>query len=247
MSKQETSDIEVTLALSEKEMDELDSFLMSDATTNEVMLLDCLDGFLTAIVSGPAMPKPDEWIPRVWGPTPDDAPAFESAAQQEGITALMTRHLNAIGWSLHQDPELFEPVFDMQVHVDDEREYVDGEMWAHGYMTGIGMQRDRWNALFESKHGAEILRPIYLLGAPEVTEAEEELVKTPAQREELSKQIPASVAWIYKFWAPQRRAADIASGKTSETEIPKTSRNAPCPCGSGRKFKKCCGAAQAES
>jgi uncharacterized protein len=59
MSKQETSEIEVTLALSEKEMDELDSFLMSDATTNEVMLLDCLDGFLTAIVSGPVMPKPE--------------------------------------------------------------------------------------------------------------------------------------------------------------------------------------------
>jgi uncharacterized protein YecA (UPF0149 family) len=28
--------------------------------------------------------------------------------------------------------------------------------------------------------------------------------------------------------------------------LQKISRNAPCPCGSGRKFKKCCGAAQAE-
>jgi uncharacterized protein len=90
------------------------------------------------------------------------------------------------------------------------------------------------------------LRPIYLLGAPEITEAEEELVKTPAQREELSKQIPASIGWIYKFWAPQRRAADSASGKTSETKTPKISRNAPCVCGSGRKYKKCCGASQAE-
>ncbi len=247
MSKQESSDEEVTPALSEQEMDELDSFLMSDATSNEVMLLDCLDGFLTAIVSGPAMPPPDEWIPRVWGPTIEDAPIFESDAQKERITGLMTRHLNAIGWSLHQDPELFEPVFDMQVYVDDEREYVDGQMWAHGYTTGIDMQRDSWKALFESKHGTEIMRPIHLLGAAEVTEAEEALVKTPAQREEFSKQIPASVAWIYKFWAPQRRAADSASGKFSESEIPKISRNAPCPCGSGRKFKKCCGATQAES
>jgi uncharacterized protein len=108
------------------------------------------------------------------------------------------------------------------------------------------MQRDGWNPLFESKQGPLALRPIYLLGAPEITEAEEELVKTPAQREELSKQIPASVGLIYKFWAPQRRAADIASGKISDDEIPKISRNAPCPCGSGRKFKKCCGVSQAE-
>jgi len=246
MSKQVTSEIEVTLALSEKEMDELDSFLMSDATTNEVMLLDCLDGFLTAIVSGQAMPKTEEWLSRVWGPTAEDAPTFESNAQAERITGLITRHMNAIGWSLHQEPEHFEPVFDLQVYEGDEREYMDGEMWAHGYMTGINMQRDSWEALFESRHGPVALRPIYLLGAPDITEAEEGLVKTPAQREEFSKQIPAGVGWIYKFWAPQRRAADGANGKSFENEIPKISRNAPCSCGSGRKYKKCCGASQAE-
>ena len=42
MPNQESIEEEVTPALSEQEMDELDSFLMSDATTNEVMLLDCL-------------------------------------------------------------------------------------------------------------------------------------------------------------------------------------------------------------
>jgi len=246
MPKQEPNEIEVTLALSEKEMDELDSFLMSDATTNEVMLLDCLDGFLTAIASGPAMPKPGEWIPRVWGPTAEDAPTFASDAQAGKITGLLMRHLNATVWSLQQDAEHFEPVFDMQVYEGDEREYMDGEMWAHGFMTGIDMQRDSWQSLFESKHGPVALRPIYLLGAPEVTEAEEALVKTPEQREELSKQIPASIGWIYKFWAPQRHAADSASGKTPEKETPKISRNAPCSCGSGRKYKKCCGASRVE-
>jgi uncharacterized protein len=247
MSKQESIEEEVSLALTEQEMAELDSFLMSDATTNEVMMLDCLDGFLTALVSGPAMPKPEEWIERVWGPTAKDAPTFESAAQSEKIIGLMTRHLNAIVWSLHQEPEHFEPVFDLQVYEGDEREYMDGEMWAHGYMTGIDMQHDSWKPLFESRHGSEILRPIYLLGSPEIAEAEEELIKTPAQREEFSKKIPACVALIYKFWAPQRRAVEVASGRIAETEAPKISRNAPCSCGSGRKFKKCCGATQAKS
>ncbi len=158
----------------------------------------------------------------------------------------MTRHLNAIDWSLQQDAEHFEPVFDMQVYEGDEREYIDGEMWAHGYMTGIDLQRDSWQPLFETRHGPVALRPIYLLGSPDITAEEEALVETPAQREELSKQIPASIGLIYKFWAPQRRAADIASGKAVASEAPKISRNAPCSCGSGRKFKKCCGAAQAE-
>jgi uncharacterized protein len=243
MSKQNSNPMEVIPALSDIEMDELDNFLMSDATSNEIMMLDSLDGFLTAIASSPAMLMPSEWLPRVWGPTAEDAPTFDTNAQAERIIGLMMRHLSGITWSLHQDPEHFEPVFDTNVYVDDEREYVDGEMWAHGYMTAIDMQRDSWKAVFESKHGSEVLRPIYLLGSSEVTPEEGELTKTPAQREELSKQIPASVGWIYKFWAPQRHAvAQRTSGKTVEHESPKQGRNAACSCGSGRKFKKCCGA-----
>jgi SEC-C motif-containing protein len=32
-------------------------------------------------------------------------------------------------------------------------------------------------------------------------------------------------------------------GQTVRRETPKVGRNDPCPCGSGKKFKKCCGAA----
>ena len=51
------------------------------------MMLDCLDGYLTAIVSGPIMLKPSEWLPRVWGPTTRDEPAFDKFAQAERIQA----------------------------------------------------------------------------------------------------------------------------------------------------------------
>jgi len=246
MQNQELETMDVEPALSDKEMDDLDNFLMSDATSNEVMLLDCLDGYLTAVASGPVKLNQSEWLPRVWGPTVEDAPTFESKAEEEKIIGLMARHLKAIVWNLQQEDEPFEPVFDLNVYQDDEREYVDGEMWAHGYMTAIDLQCNNWNALFESKHGVEMLRPIYLLGAEDVSEEEEKLVETPAQREDLSRTIPASVGWIFKFWAPQRRAEEIrTSGRSSSEETPKISRNAPCICGSGRKFKKCCGASAA--
>lgn len=244
MPNQDIEPMEVEPALSDVEMDELDSFLMSDATSNEVMLLDCLDGYLTAIASAPVQLKQSDWLPRVWGPSPEDAPTFETKAQEERVIGLMMRHMNAIVWNLQQEDEPFEPVFDLQVYLDDEREYVDGEMWAHGYMTAIKLQHNSWKALFASRHGADMLRPIYLLGAEDVTEEEEALVQTPAQREELSKTIPASVGWIFKYWAPQRRAEnERINGKSSANENLKISRNAPCICGSGRKFKKCCGAA----
>lgn len=42
--------------------------------------------------------------------------------------------------------------------------------------------------------------------------------------------------WVY--------AGQMATqGQTVRRESPKVGRNDPCPCGSGKKYKKCCGAA----
>lgn len=242
-SPQELDPQQMMEPLSEEEMDELDSFLLSDSTSDETMMLDCLDGYLTAIVSGPVMLKPSEWLPRVWGPTTRDEPGFDTFEQAERITGLIMRHLNGLIWSLQEDTEAFEPVFDTVTYPDDPHEYSDGEMWAYGYMTGIELQRNNWNAFFDEPNSSVVLRPIYLLGAEEVAPEEEVLTETPAQREELSNQIPASVAWIYRFWQPYRLAVAERTVATSfQRENPKIGRNDPCPCGSGKKFKKCCGA-----
>jgi uncharacterized protein YecA (UPF0149 family) len=47
-------------------------------------------------------------------------------------------------------------------------------------------------------------------------------------------------------WACQENGLLIAAGKTTlqKTPVvvaPKAGRNDPCPCGSEKKFKKCCG------
>ncbi len=208
--------------LSEEEMDELDSFLLSDAASDETMMLDCLDGYLTAIVSGPVMLKPSEWLPKVWEPTTRDESTFDTLAQADRITGLIMRHLNGIIWSLQRDPDAFEPVFDTAVYPDDPQEYSDGEMWTYGYMTGIELQTNNWNVFFDEPNSAVVLRPIYLLGAEEVTPKDEALTETPVQREELSNQIPACVAWIYRFWQPYRRAVAERSIATSfQREIPR--------------------------
>ena len=228
--------------LSDEELEELDLFLMSEAVSDETMMLDDLDGFLTAVVSGPLMPNPAVWLPRVWGSSVRDEPRFDSRAQAERIVGLIFRHLNGIVWSMQQDPDGFEPLFDMLVYPDDPREYADGEMWASGYMIGIELQRDNWNAFFDEPACVEALRPIYLLGAGDVEPEEEALTETPAQRDELSAQIAASAAWIYKFWQPYRQAEEErAIAARYQREYPKVGRNDPCPCGSGKKFKKCCG------
>ena len=229
--------------LSDEELDELDQFLLSEAVSDEAMTLDTLDGYLTAIVVGPATLVPSQWLPGVWGESEDDAPVYASMEQAQRILELLLRHMNGIIWTLQYDADAFDPLIGSMVYENDPHEYLDGEMWAYGFMQGIELCRQDWQPVFDDSAASDALRPIYLLGADELSEADEALTRWPAQREELTQQLAAAAAAIYRFWLPRREVQhERLVASTFRREGPKPGRNDPCPCGSGKKFKKCCGA-----
>jgi hypothetical protein len=53
----------------------------------------------------------------------------------------------------------------------------------------------------------------------------------------------AAVAAPPRANRPARVGGDDAAVKTVRRDEPKVGRNDPCPCGSGKKYKKCHGAA----
>ena len=57
----------------------------------------------------------------------------------------------------------------------------------------------------------------------------------------LQERIAPAARAIHAYWLTRRSPADDDLG-TYVRPQPKVGRNDPCPCGSGRKFKKCCGA-----
>lgn len=244
MSKSNPNLADLAAPLSQEEFDELDEFLVSDITSDETLTIEGLDGYLTAMAIGPSTVPPSYWLPGIWGPTAEHSPEFKTRDQAQHILGLILRMMNDIVSSVENDPDGFEPVFGFSSTDDDDREYIDGEAWALGFMQGFTLVRADWQTLSDSEQGREWLRPIHLMGALDLTDEEEQLVDTPQQREALTKQIPASIAAIYRFWLPHRLATDerTAEGTIHRTD-PKVGRNDPCPCGSGKKFKKCCGAA----
>ncbi|HEX9181063.1 MAG TPA: UPF0149 family protein, partial [Burkholderiales bacterium] len=84
---------ELEVPLSGEELDELEAFLVSEATPDDCMDLETLDGFLTALVSGPEAIMPDEWLPWVWSVEgdPEQHPDFADEAAARRILELMTR------------------------------------------------------------------------------------------------------------------------------------------------------------
>ena len=66
---------------------------------------------------------------------------------------------------------------------------------------------------------------------------------TAEAREKLIVGAAAGVMSIYRHFEAQRMAEWKLYGNatTFRRTLPKIGRNAPCPCGSGVKFKHCCG------
>lgn len=208
------------------------------------MLLDTLDGYLTAIAIGPTTLPFDQWFSGIWGPNKEDMPKFASMEETQRIINLIIRHFNSIVSILEDDPDAFEPILNTLV-MDDGQEYPDGEMWAHGFMDGVNLCIKDWESLVGSADGLQALLPIFLLGSDEISPEQEKLVETLEQCVELSEFIPESVAWIYRFWQPYRFAMlERTAAQTARRDGIKVGRNDPCPCGSGKKFKKCCGSAE---
>ncbi|WP_254615560.1 UPF0149 family protein [Cupriavidus basilensis] len=54
--------------LSDEELDELDQFLIYDATSDTTLMLAGLDGYLTVTAIGPATLPPSQVLPGIWGP-----------------------------------------------------------------------------------------------------------------------------------------------------------------------------------
>jgi uncharacterized protein len=223
--------------LTEKEFDELDRFLLSDRTPEDAMTLDTLHGYLTAIAIGPETIMPAEWLPRVWGEE-GAAPKWKNSKEEERIVNLIMRFMNEILITFEVAPKEFEPLY--CEHEVDGQTLIDAEAWTWGFWEGMELREGSWQEIWDSEV-AELMRPLYLLGADEIEEEELPEVEDPVKAHKLALEMEANLPAIHRFWATRRKPAV----ETVKRDDPKVGRNDDCPCGSGKKYKKCCGDEQA--
>src|SRR5271163_3487829 len=81
--------------LIDQEIEELDAFLLSDDGLENAMDVSGLDGVLCAVLSGPNVIMPSEWMRWVWDSTEGkQSPKFTSEKQAQRILDLLMRHAN---------------------------------------------------------------------------------------------------------------------------------------------------------
>ena len=229
-------------SLSEDELDELDAFLMSEAMPENGMDISTLDGFLAAVVLNPDVVLPSQWLPWVWDMEDAEAePAFKDAEEAQKVMGLITRHYNMVIEGIRHGtyhPLLFE------LRQDDGGEFFDAEGWCEGFMLAVSVFIDAWRPVLEQH--MELVAPMVLLGTNRGWKMLEESGNNKEATRQAYESIPAAVLALREYFKPQREAmARSHAGApmpTMRREAPKVGRNVPCPCGSRKKYKKCCGA-----
>ena len=68
---------------------------------------------------------------------------------------------------------------------------------------------------------------------------------SPEKREEVIVHMAAGLLGAYRYFREHRQVNLGAHTHEPRRTDPKVGRNDPCPCGSGKKYKKCCGSATA--
>lgn len=227
--------------LDDDEIAWLEEFLLDrihDDADNEgrdegILDISELDGFLTAVVSGPVTVLPSQWIPQVWG---DFEPVWEREQDVQKVMTLLMRHMNAIAVMLMEQPEDFEPIF--LEHNYEGKTYTIVDEWCEGYMRAVALAADQWK--LHEREMMELLAPIVAFQGEHALQTHD--LYNDEEVRVLQEAIPVSIRKIHSYWLSKRTpiGSQVPSAPMTVVGMPKVGRNDLCPCGSGKKYKKCC-------
>ena len=227
---------------SDPRLDALDDLLLN-LPDDEGMLLSEFDGFCAGLIVCPEMIKPSEWLPAVWGPS--GAPDFGTDMDLQHALDLIMGHYNDVVRSL-MPPEIdYGPVFDQDMRSGE----ILWETWVSGFEHAMRLRADAWERIVESPDEDASAAVAMMLALSNIARGESDLPANSVK--ELTEQapdlIPDLVIVLNRWTKGQSRPKAFpslvaANAPTAPFRGTKAGRNDPCPCGSGRKHKRCCGA-----
>ncbi|WP_075187955.1 UPF0149 family protein [Teredinibacter haidensis] len=216
--------------LTEDELNFVESIIFRCENDNSIIDMSELDGFFTAIVSSPNTVMPSVWYPEIWGGQGAE-PEWQKPEEMEKFMRFTTQHMNNNIFMLLERSSEFEALFNETEA--NAKTYNIVDEWCFGYMRGVTLSG--WEKL--PKNLRHHLDRIALHGTYAGYEQLDKMSETEF-RQSQQKIEPAARA-LHSYWFEQRSDESTDTGTVLRT-APKTGRNDPCPCGSGKKYKKCC-------
>lgn len=229
----------------------------------EMLSPEWADGFLTAVAAGPRALGIEEWLPALCGDAfercfadPEDAAQAQQSLQER--LKVLRAQLEPERLLDHPDEMFLRPlVYEWDEAVRQEVAQASNmsaeeaaalqtaSEWALGFMAAVAKFPADWDHPLSPSEGEELEELLQHLMAlvwlPDSDEHREHLSRFyPGETPDRDGLIDTAffmvqdlrVWWLDHAPKPATRRVEATPG-----------RNDPCLCGSGRKYKKCCGAA----
>lgn len=229
--------------LDDDQIERLAQLLEQRAVPFKGFNLEALDGYLSALAVSPDTVPPSEWQPAVWG---GKAPRWDGDDEALAVQALLLGHWNMASARVRHDdddlPDHLAPLLWLPEEPDlDQPDELDvGRDWAFGFFRGVELREMAWDQWLDKYEWMdEIFALLDRLASGEVLAEDPTAPATPItyrERLEIIAGLPGMLADLH------HHRIDALTPREPIRREATPDRNAPCPCGSGKKYKKCCGA-----
>ena len=223
------------MSQSDGDLDRLEGILSALPQDNLPMTVSELDGYVTGILCCPDLIPPSEWLSQVWGETGDAA--FPDLPTAEATISAVMAHYNAVAVEITNTLGV-EPIYEVDLNSDETL----WEGWVDGFTRALRLRPEAWKAVLEKGSEETQSALVFIMALQDLYEgtstfSEKEIDEIDLQAPDL---IPDCVSTILLASRPELfMAADNLPFAPVRSKRP--GRNEPCSCGSGRKYKHCCG------
>ena len=211
------------------------------------MMIEQFDGFIAGILVCPELISPNEWLPVIWSEDDGRKAPFKNIEHANKVFGLIMGFYNDVALTLMNEPESYAPLFP----VFEDSDEILWEVWIEGFVEAIRLRPEAWERLCEADEAtSDAMLGMLALGG--VVDRNDELPS------DLTDDLTRMAPDLIPGWVVTLNNWRIANSGTRPTVEPseslldrkelrrpassrKVGRNEPCPCGSGKKYKRCCG------
>ena len=215
------------LTFDEAARSRLMELLDAKSEAHNTMRCDEVQGFMMALLSGPDALNPTNWLPEILG----EESLFDAKERTE-----IERLVMAMAADMRM--KLNEKILPDLWFYEDEAGNPDFYTWCNAYLYALDIVPTDWFEAVDQEEFEDLFYPIMALGGIYDDEENGEVILHLNEKEltQLESDLPHVLLDIYWYWQ-----AIINKRQTVRREGEKVGRNDPCPCGSGKKYKACCG------
>jgi uncharacterized protein len=197
-----------------------------------------LDRYLTGVIVAPSLIRPSRCMAGLWI---DEEPVFDDATQIQRVLSAVRVMFNALSTRIEQSLRRLETERLCDYHpafqTDDGKPSHDmGRRWTNGFWRAMQLTPTDWHALGADDRTQVLITPFVGFIDAGKGAGFEPADDIDSRLDEAAAEIPRAILLLRKI--AQMRAT--RTSRVQQTPRSKIGRNDPCPCGSGKKYKRRC-------